>query len=121
MNTPFAEILRVAVEATPGAIGGAFAAHDGETVDAFARDDPEGWAIMTAHYGVLLAQVQSALHTFHYGEAEFMILSHERLDVLVHLVGDGYFALLAVRRPTALGIAMTQLARAAVRLRDEMG
>jgi len=120
MISPFAEILRLAVEATPGAVGGAFAASDGETVDAFATPDAHDWALLTAHYGVLLAHVQSALHTFHYGEAEFVILSHTRLDILVHSVAEGYFALMAVHRPSALGIALHELTRAAGRLRQEM-
>jgi len=120
-ETPFARIMRTAVEATPGAVGGAFAAQDGETVDSFAVQDPEDWAIFTAHYGVLLNFVQSALAVFHYGHAEFMVLSHKRLDVLVQNVSDGYYALIAVHSPAPLGMAMHALDRAAGQLRKEMG
>ena len=117
--SPFGEILREAVEDTPGAIGGAFTAGDGETVDSFARGGEE-WAVVAAHYGVVLAQVQAALHTLHYGEARTLVLSHETLVILLHAVGDGYYALLGVEPPPALYRALPVLAEAAARLRREM-
>ncbi len=120
--TPFSQIMRVAVEATPGAIGGAFAAEDGETVDAFAADDQnrDEWAILTAHYGVVLRHIQSALLTRHYGAADIIILAHSDLDVLVRAVSQGYYALMAVHHPAPLGIAMRELEVAAAELRREM-
>jgi len=121
MSSPFAHIMRSAVEAVPGAIGGAFAARDGETVDSFATEDPEQWALFTAHYGVVLKYIQSALNVFHYGEAEFMVVKHTTVDVLVHSVSEGYYALMAVESPAPLGLALHQLERAANQLRLEMG
>jgi len=120
MRSPFAAIMKTAVEAVPGAIGGAFAAGDGETVDSFAAQDPDEWAIFTAHYGVVLNFVQSALNVFHYGETEFMVVSHTTVDVLVHTVAEGYYALMAVHSPAPLGIALHALEQAARRLRREM-
>src|SRR5690606_40175287 len=52
--TPFSEILRRAVEATPNAIGGAFADADGEMVDSYSTIDAHEWAVLTAHYGVVM-------------------------------------------------------------------
>ena len=120
MISPFAQIMKTAVEATPGAFGGAFAADDGETVDSFAQQNDEEWAIFTAHYGILLKHVQSAFNVYHYGEAEFMVMSHSKVDVLVHSVSAGYYALMAVRSPAPLGIAMQHLEAAADKLRAEM-
>jgi predicted regulator of Ras-like GTPase activity (Roadblock/LC7/MglB family) len=119
--TPFGEILRHAVEVTPGALGGAFAAGDGETVDAFWEGDLTEWAILTAHYGVVLAQVQAALHTFHFGEAELVVISAEHRDVLMHAVGDGYYALLVIEATAPLAPAMSALERATRELREELG
>jgi hypothetical protein len=118
--TPFAAILRTAVERTPRAVGGAFAAADGEMVDWFTTGDPVEWAILTAHYGVVLANVESALGALHHGSAEFMVVEHSRLDVLVHTVEDGYFALLAVEPPAPLTTALGALRQAAAELRREM-
>ncbi|RMH39739.1 MAG: hypothetical protein D6689_15715 [Deltaproteobacteria bacterium] len=120
IRSPFAAIMREAVEGTPGAIGGAFAAADGETVDLFAAADRDEWAIFTAHYGIVLNFVRNALNVFHYGDAEFMLLCHTGVDVLVRAVGDGYYALMAVRTPSPLGVAMARLDRAARKLREEM-
>ncbi|MBT8492582.1 MAG: roadblock/LC7 domain-containing protein, partial [Deltaproteobacteria bacterium] len=62
MDSPFAAILQDALDKTPGAVGGAFAAWDGETVDFICDCDETEWLILTAHYGVVLSHVQSALN-----------------------------------------------------------
>ncbi len=121
MNSPFAHILRAAVEQIPGAIGGAFAAGDGEIVDSWVHADPTEWAIMTAHYGIVLSHIQSALLTFHYGEAELLMMSHEGTDILMHPVTEGYYALMAIDHPAPLGKAISALNDAAMALRVEMG
>lgn len=121
MSTPFAAILRKAVERTPGALGSAFAARDGELVDVFVPSDVPEWDFFTAHYGILLSHVQSALRTFHYGEAELMMMSHSDTDVLLHPVIEGYYALMAVDHPAPLGKAISALDVAAKELRLEMG
>ena len=120
MPGPFAEILRTAVERTPGAVGGAFAAPDGEMVDWFTSGDPVEWAILTAHYGVVLANIESALGALHYGGAEFFVVEHSRLDILVHAVDDGYYALLACEQPAPIAAALGSLRRAVAALRKEM-
>jgi predicted regulator of Ras-like GTPase activity (Roadblock/LC7/MglB family) len=120
VRSPFAEILRQAVEATPGAVGGAFAASDGEMVDYFARRDSFEWALVTAHYGVVLSHVQLALNTWHYGEASMVMIEHQTLAILIHSVKDGYYAMMAVGHPAPLGRAMHALSRAAAHLREEM-
>ena len=121
MGTPFSKILQTAVENTPQAIGGAFAASDGEMVDFFSLTDPDEWALITAHYGVVLKHVQAALHTCHYGEAKMVMIEHADMEILVHNVLEGYYAIMAVRAPAPLALAMNQLSEAAAALREEMG
>ena len=120
-TTPFGAILQRAVEATPGAVGGAFAASDGELVDHFATWDPDEWAVLTAHYGIILRQLRAAFGVWHYGGPEYFIVQHATLDVLVHVVDAGYFALLAVVEPAPLAHALTAIRDAASALRREMG
>jgi hypothetical protein len=118
--TPFGEILRRAVEATPGAVGGAFADKQGELVDSFASYDAYEFAILTAHYGVLLAQLHAAFGTFHFGGPEYFIVQHTRLGVVVHAVDDGYYALLAVSDPARVAFAVAALRVATAELQKEM-
>ena len=120
MTTPFFRILQDAVEKTPRAIGGAFAAPDGEMVDCFAAGDPLELAILTAHYGVVLANLEAAFNTWHFGGPQFFVCEHTRVDVLVHAVEDGYYALLAVEQPAPLGVALGSLTEAVAELRREM-
>ena len=121
--TPFADIMRRAVEATPGAIGGAFADSEGEMVDGYTTIDREEWAILTAHYGVVLVQLHGAFGTWHYGGPEYFIAQHQRLDVVVHSVAHGYYALLAVKESDGtapLATALSSLRSAAAELKREI-
>lgn len=120
MSSPFTEILEAAVRRTPGAIGGAFAAEDGEMVGSFTDSAAEEWALITAHYGVVLAHVQSALRTFHYGEADFIVMTHGRLDILMQAVAEGYYTLIATRHPAQLARVMREMEAVAASFRKEM-
>ncbi len=117
---PFAHILDAALRQTPGALGCAFAASDGEMVDFITGGDVTDWAILIAHYGVILANLEAALDTKHFGGAEYFVVENGRLDVVVHTVADGYFALLALHKPACLAAALVALRRAATELRREM-
>jgi hypothetical protein len=119
--TPFGEILRRAVLATPGAIGGAFADSDGEMVDFYADYDRHEWAVLTATYGAVLAQLDAWLGTRHFGGPEYFIAQHDAIDVLVHTLPGGYYALLAVGKPAPpLGAALINLREVARLLLEEM-
>jgi predicted regulator of Ras-like GTPase activity (Roadblock/LC7/MglB family) len=118
--SPFRAILRAAVDRIPHAVGGAFAAADGEMVDSVTTADATEWAILTAHYGVVLASVEAAFGTWHFGGPEFVMIEHARLDVLIHPVGAGYYALVAVAPPAPLAVALASLKTAAFALQREM-
>ncbi|HEY4176804.1 MAG TPA: hypothetical protein VGM90_08235 [Kofleriaceae bacterium] len=123
LATPFGEIMRRAVESTPGAIGGAFADAEGEMVDGYTTIDRDEWAIITAHYGVVLVNLHSAFNTMHFGSPKYFIAQYERMDVIVQSVAMGYFALLAVRDSNGaspLGAALASLEIAAAALAKEI-
>jgi len=118
--TPFAGILRRAVEGTPNAIGGAFADADGEMVDSYSTIDPHDWAVLTAHYGVVMAHLKAAFGTWHFGGPEYFIAQHRKLQIVVCAVDAGYYALMAVKHPANLAHALQQLRAATVELQREM-
>lgn len=118
--TAFARILGRAVEATPGALAATFAAGDGELVDAAATGHDHEWALLTAHHGVILANLEALLGTKHFGGAEHFVICHRGLEVVVQVVDDGYYALLALTPPAPLARAIANLATAAAELRREM-
>ncbi|MEP6866199.1 MAG: hypothetical protein ABJE66_36600 [Deltaproteobacteria bacterium] len=119
--TPFAAILRRCVDASPHAIGAAFADSEGEMVDSYAKTmSANDWAILTAHYGVVLGQLVSAFGTLHFGGPEFFIARHDRIEVIVHAVEHGYYALLAFSQPPEIELALERVRIAADALRLEM-
>jgi predicted regulator of Ras-like GTPase activity (Roadblock/LC7/MglB family) len=120
VTTTFAAILRRAVDATPEALGGAFAASDGEMVESIARGDPLEWALLTAHYGVILGHLEAALGTWHFGSTEYFVVYNQKLSVVVHTVDAGYFALLAIGPQAPVPIALESIRIAADQLRQEM-
>jgi predicted regulator of Ras-like GTPase activity (Roadblock/LC7/MglB family) len=124
VSTTFTPILARVVEKVPGAIGAIFADWDGEAVDHFPAPPDAGqrneMLLVAAHYGVVLNHVQSALHLFHFGEAEEVILHHERMDLIVHAVGEGYYVVLALGAGVHLATALREVRSAARALRREM-
>jgi predicted regulator of Ras-like GTPase activity (Roadblock/LC7/MglB family) len=120
VNTSFSQILQHAVEEVPGAIAAIFAAYDGEAVDQFGISSKDDMLVLAAHYGVILNYVQSALHLFHFGEAVELILSHQRMDLVVRTVSQGYYVVLVVKKPCPLAMARRAVEAAACALRTEM-
>lgn len=119
--TPFGQILKQCVDTTPHAIGGAFADADGEMVDAFSPTmNAHDWAVLTAHYGVVLALLHDAFGTLHFGGPEYFIARHDRIEVLVYAVHAGYYALLAFSQPPELEVVLDRVETAAMLLRREM-
>ena len=121
MTTPFAAILKRAVERTPNAIGGAFADSEGEMVDSFAKGDKFELAVITAHYGVVMQQLIAAFGTWHFGSPEYFFAEHQKMAIVVHSVDAGYYALIASTQPAPLAIALDSARTAAHALRQEMG
>ena len=121
--TTFGAIMRRAVESTPGAVGGAFADSEGEMVDCFSTVDKHDWAILTAHYGVVMNHLQHVFGTWHYGGAEYFIAQHAKLDIVVCSVAHGYYALLALKEhqgSAPLALALAHLRAASAELRKEI-
>jgi predicted regulator of Ras-like GTPase activity (Roadblock/LC7/MglB family) len=118
--TPFSSILRRVVESTPNAIGGAFADPEGEMVDSYAKIDAHEWAVLTAHYGIVLGHLTAAFGTWHFGGPEYFIAQHRKVEIVVYAVDAGYYALMALREPANLGYALQQLRAATVELKREM-
>ena len=116
----FGQIMERTIARIPGAVGGAFAAQDGETVDSATEWDATEWQIFTAHFGIILHHVQSCLHTFHFGEAEVVIMNYREMDIVVQAVSEGYYALIAVQPPSSLGVAINALRDASTQLKVEM-
>ncbi|HEY0253683.1 MAG TPA: hypothetical protein VGC41_19260 [Kofleriaceae bacterium] len=119
--TPFAHILKTCVETTPHAIGGAFADSEGEMVDSYSKVmNAHDWAVLTAHYGVVLSLLCSAFGTLHYGDCEYFIARHDRIEVLVYAIDQGYYTLLAFSQSPELEVVLDRVQTAAALLRKEM-
>jgi predicted regulator of Ras-like GTPase activity (Roadblock/LC7/MglB family) len=124
MPTAFTPILEKAVARVPGAIGAIFADWDGEAVDHYppgeSKSEKESVLVLGAHYGIVLNHVQSALHLFHFGEAEEVIVLADRMDLVVRAVGEGYYVVLALNAGVHLATALREVRTAASALRTEM-
>ena len=120
MKTPFTSILQRTVERVPGAIGAIFADWEGEAVDLAGQNHRDELKYIGAHYGVILNNVQALLRLFHFGEAVEIVIQHEKVDLCVHAVGDGYYIVLAVSADGHLATALREARVCAAVLRQEM-
>jgi len=116
----FADILKSMVERVPGALGAIFADWDGEMVDQFAHIPPLDIQLVGAHWGVVWSQATQRLGAHALGAVEELLIEGERAIVLVRLVSEGYFVVLATKRDAHLATARRELERGAGILRGEM-
>jgi predicted regulator of Ras-like GTPase activity (Roadblock/LC7/MglB family) len=118
--TGFSGILQQAVERVPGAIGAIFADWDGEAVDQVGKDARDEMLLIGAHYAVIMNSVQALLRLFHFGEAVEIVVQHDKLDLCMHAVGDGYYVVLAVSSGGHLASALRETRACAAGLRQVM-
>ena len=114
----FGQILQAMVERVPGAIGAVFADWEGEPVDQFAHIPPLDIQLVGAHWGVVWSQATQRLVAL--GAVEELLIEGDRAIVLVRLVAEGYFVVLATKRDAHLATARRELERGAGILRGEM-
>jgi predicted regulator of Ras-like GTPase activity (Roadblock/LC7/MglB family) len=120
LQTGFTGILQQAVERVPGAIGAIFADWDGEAVDLFNKSDRDELLHIGAHYAVIVNNVQALLRLFHFGEAVEIVVQHDKIDLCVHAVGEGYYVVLVVSSGGHLASALRETRACAAGLRREM-
>ena len=116
----FGEILEGIVRRVPGAVGAVFADWEGEPVDQFAHIAPIDIQLVGAHWGVVWSQATRRLSQHNLGAVEELLIEGERAIVLVRLVTEGYFVVLATKRDVHLATALRELERGAGILRSEM-
>lgn len=114
----FGDILEEMVRRVPGAVGAVFADWEGEPVDQFAHIPPLDIQLVGAHWGVVWSQATARLKQM--GAVEELLIEGERAIVLVRLVCEGYFVVLATQRDAHLATALRELERGAGILRGEM-
>ncbi|MDB4966865.1 MAG: Roadblock/LC7 family protein [Myxococcales bacterium] len=118
--TTFGEILKSMVERVPGAVGAVFSDWEGEPVDQFAHIEPLDIQLVGAHWGVVWSQATTRLSRHGLGAVEELLIEGERAIVIVRLVTEGYFVVLATKRDVHLATALRELQRGAETLRAEM-
>ncbi len=120
MKSTFGDILKAAIDKVPGSVGGALAAGDGETVDSYTSWDTDEWALLTAHVGILVSHLRRSLHTFHFGDVQFIQMAFRDLEVAIQIVDQEYYVLLALTPPVRLGIVRRHIQLLSKTLREEM-
>jgi predicted regulator of Ras-like GTPase activity (Roadblock/LC7/MglB family) len=116
----FGQILEDMVKRVPGAVGAVFSDWEGEPVDQFAHIPALDIQLVGAHWGVVWSQATERLGAHALGAVEELLIEGDRAIVLVRLVSEGYFVVLATKRDAHLATARRELERGAGILRGEM-
>ena len=120
MASGFAQILEDTVTSVPGALGAIFVDWEGEAVDEFATPAEPDIRVTGAQWGVAyyLARDLCAKHAL--GMPSEVVLGFQQQQVIIRRVTDEYLMVLAMQPDANLGLALEQVRRAVVRLREEM-
>lgn len=89
-TSAFSMILERLVEATPNAIGAAFADEEGEAVDFYGKVDPFELKIAAAHLGILLTRLEELSSRHRLGPVVELHLAAETGQYITRPVGLGY-------------------------------
>ena len=116
----FGQILEDMVKRVPGAVGAVFSDWEGEPVDQFAHIPALDIQLVGAHWGVVWSQATERLGAHALGAVEELLIEGDRAIVLVRLVSEGYFVVLATKRDAHLATARRELERGARTLLGEM-
>ncbi|MBI4512343.1 MAG: roadblock/LC7 domain-containing protein [Deltaproteobacteria bacterium] len=120
MSTVFTPILQRILDRIPGTVGVIFADWEGEAVDQVSSCERHDALVLAAHYGVILKNVQGALKLFHFGDVLELTVSHDRMDIIIRPVCDGYYLVLACEPGVHLASALRETQAAAHALKAEM-
>ena len=120
MPSEFGEILAEMVGLIPGAVGAVFVDWEGESVDQFAHIPELDIRLIGAHWGVVLNLVREVLKPEKFGHTKSIILSGDKIDVVLHSVTPEYYVVLAMNHGSHLATALKELDRCTVAILKEM-
>lgn len=118
---PFNYLLTNLLVDVPGAVGSIFVDPEGEAVDWVTRHgDPYDLKVEGAYHSIFKRRIEEISAAFGGGTVEGYVLEGSDLVALTHLLPDGYYLVLVMRRAGQLGRARYHLRRAAVLFAREL-
>lgn len=105
----------------PGALGAILVDWEGEAVDHVAGMDDYELKVLGAYNGAILMNLRAIVDRFKDDELEELVVSTAEMQMVVRLVTRDYFLVFTCRKDGgALGRALFEVRRCALRLRDEI-
>ncbi|MDX9708873.1 MAG: roadblock/LC7 domain-containing protein [Trichloromonas sp.] len=117
----FKTILGDLIAAVPGAGGAILADWEGEAVDQVARMDAYELKVIGAHKGVILNRLRDLVQRLDGAEPREIVITTDRMEILVMPVTSEYFLVLTLARGQAFGRALFEARRCVARLIREIG
>ncbi|MDY0270556.1 roadblock/LC7 domain-containing protein [Trichloromonas sp.] len=117
----FKVILGDLVAAVPDAGGAILADWEGEAVDQVACMDDYELKVIGAHKGVILNQLRDLVRRLEGADPREIIITTDRMEILILPVTSDYFLVLTLARGQALGRALFEARRCVARLIREIG
>ncbi len=119
--TVFADILKAAIAAVPGARGATFADSEGETVDGFSSSIGDtNLKLFGAHWGIVYHLARIAWTKAGSGQIEELLLEFDGERTIIRRVTDEYYVVMLLAHDSNLAAARSALEMAEARLREEM-
>lgn len=118
---PFNILLTNLMVDVPEAVGAIFLDDEGETVDFVTRHgEPFDLKVEGAVQGLFTRQLDSTSTSTGIGSLEYFVIEGTQLATLTHVLPDGYYVVLVVRKPVARARAQHHLRETAKMIAHEL-
>ena len=117
----FRDILKKVVLDVDGAIGAVLMGYDGISIDEYIQEDlAEEIQLLAVEYTSIIKEVRRAVEVLKTGKMEELLLSTDRSRIIIRIVNEDFFVLLALSEDGNFGKARYLLKRVVPLLRESL-
>jgi len=117
----FREILKKVVSDVDGAIGAVLMGYDGISIDDFIQEDlSDDIQLLAVEYTSIIKEVRRAVEVLKTGQMEELSLATDQSRIVIRIVNEDFFVLLALSADGNFGKARYLLKRSVPLLREAL-
>ena len=116
----YKEILKAIVDNVEGSIGIGLVGMDGIVIDQFSEDEEFDVTMVGAEYSTIIKNAQKASRDFGLGPTTEILITTEAATMIMMMVGDAFFAVLAIALDGNLGRGRLEMKKQIPKLEKEL-
>jgi len=116
----YKEVLKAIAESVDGAIGIGLVGLDGMVIDQYSATDDFDVTMVGAEYSSVIKNAGKASQDFGLGPTTEILITTEQATMIMMMVGDNYFAVLAINQDGNLGRGRLEMKKHIPKIEKEM-